>query len=355
MIERRVLPSGRVSYRVRYHGPDGRERSKSFRRRSDAQAYEADVSSQKRRGDWVDPRRGRLLLEDVWMEYERDGMGHLRVTTRENYKYAWRHVAKAFGKWPVASLEHGDVAEWVTKISREIGPDSVRTAYGVLCRVLDHACRTRRVPVNVARGVRLPARPPARERILPVEDVHGLADALPGDGGEVVLSLVYLGLRWSELAGLRVADVDLVRRRVRIVERATEVNGRMDVSGPKSRAGHREVGIPALLHPVLERRVSGQPGDALVFAAPAGGHLRVRNWRRRSGFDKAVEGLGLEVTPHDLRRTFGSLARMAGADLKFIQKAMGHESITTTARIYAHLYDDEVDRVAAALDGLEKP
>ncbi|WP_338752143.1 tyrosine-type recombinase/integrase [Janibacter alittae] len=56
--------------------------------------------------------------------------------------------------------------------------------------------------------------------------------------------------------------------------------------------------------------------------------------------------------PHDLRRTFGSLTRVAGADLRFIQKAMGSGSITTTARIYAHLYDDELDAVAAALDGL---
>lgn len=45
---------------------------------------------------------------------------------------------------------------------------------------------------------------------------------------------------------------------------------------------------------------------------------------------------------------------MAGADLRFIQKAMGHGSITTTARIYAHLYDDELDIVASALDGLGK-
>ena len=35
-----------------------------------------------------------------------------------------------------------------------------------------------------------------------------------------------------------------------------------------------------------------------------------------------------------------------------IQRAMGHESITTTARIYAHLYDDELNVLAAALDGL---
>lgn len=48
------------------------------------------------------------------------------------------------------------------------------------------------------------------------------------------------------------------------------------------------------------------------------------------------------------------LARSAGADLRWIQKAMGHESITTTARIYAHLYDDELDAVADALDELRK-
>lgn len=352
MIERRVLPSGQVSYRVRYYGPDGRQRSKSFRRRGDAHAYEAEVVSQKRRGDWVDPRRGRMILNDVWSEYSRDGMGHLQVTTRANYTNAWRHVSRTLGRWPVASLEHGDVAEWVTSLGKEVGPDTVRTAYGVLCRVLDYACRMRRVPVNVARGVRLPRRPPARERILTMDEVHRLADALPPEGREVVLSLVYLGLRWSELAGLRVSDIDLGRRRVRVVERATEVNGQMDVSAPKSKAGHREIGIPALLFPVLERRVAGRAHDALAFPAPEGGYLRSRNWRRRAGFNTAVSGLGLDVTPHDLRRTFGSLARMAGADLRFIQKAMGHESITTTARIYAHLYDDELDSVAAALDGL---
>lgn len=46
----------------------------------------------------------------------------------------------------------------------------------------------------------------------------------------------------------------------------------------------------------------------------------------------------------------GSLARAAGRGPAVVQKAMGHESITTTARINAHLYDDELDSVAAALD-----
>lgn len=349
MIEKRSLPSGRVSWRVRYYGPDGRERSKSFRLRRDAEAYDAKMRTERQRGDWIDPRRGRVTLWDVWVDYERTGMGHLRETTKASYRNAWRHVDATFGRWPVSKIEHADVADWVTSLSARSGPDLVRYAHRVFCLVLDHAMRTRRVPINAARGVRLPKRPPARDRFLTAPQVQALADKL-GKDGDLVLAMTYLGLRWSELAALKVADVNLIRRRVHIVERATEVGGRVDVAAPKSSASNRHVAIPKLLLPMLTERTEGKAADALVFTAPNGGYLRNRNWRQRSGFDVAVKELGLDITPHDLRRTFGTLARAAGADLRWIQKAMGHESITTTARIYAHLYDDELDSVAAALD-----
>ena len=158
MIERRVLPSGRVSWRVRYYGPDRRERSRSIRLRRDAESFEAKSRTDRQRGDWVDPRRGRVTLAEVWADYERVGMGHLWETTRASYRNAWRHVDRTFGRWPVAKLEHADVADWVTTLSTTSGPDLVRYAHRVLCLVLDHAMRSRRVPVNVARGVRLPSR-----------------------------------------------------------------------------------------------------------------------------------------------------------------------------------------------------
>ncbi len=113
--------------------------------------------------------------------------------------------------------------------------------------------------------------------------------------------------------------------------------------------------MPGLLLPILQSRTSGRKPEALVFPSPAGDYLRNCNWKRMVRWDQVTRDLDLAgVTPHDLRRTYGSLARMAGADLRFIQKAMGHESITTTARIYAHLYDDELDTIASALDGLWK-
>ena len=52
----------------------------------------------------------------------------------------------------VAKIEHADVAEWVAGFGQEAGPDLVRYAHRVLCLVLDHAMRGRRVSTNVARG-----------------------------------------------------------------------------------------------------------------------------------------------------------------------------------------------------------
>jgi integrase len=56
---------------------------------------------------------------------------------------------------------------------------------------------------------------------------------------------------------------------------------------------------------------------------------------------------------HDLRHTYASLSRRAGADLRLLQKAMGHASITVTAHTHADLFDDELDNIAAALDSLD--
>ena len=305
-----------------------------------------------RRGEFVDPQRGQVTLGTLWSEYQQGGMTHLRATTQQNYRMAFRHVLARFEPWPVAKIEHADVAEWVTTLNETKGPETVRYAHRVFCLVLDFGMRTRRLSHNVACGVRLPSRPPSRERILTMAQVEALAAHL-GREGDLVLAMALLGLRWSELAALKVADVGFDRSRVRVIERATEVGGRMDVSAPKSRASARSIGIPPSLRAVLEARTEGRAVDALVFPAPDGGYLRNGNWRYRSGWSAALKATGLVgVTPHDLRRTLGSLARKAGADLRYIQRAMGHESITTTARIYAHLYDDELDEIAAALDGL---
>jgi integrase len=80
----------------------------------------------------------------------------------------------------------------------------------------------------------------------------------------------------------------------------------------------------------------------------------LENWKRAVGWRDAIAQIGRpNLRVHDLRHTYASLARRAGADLRLLQKTMGHASIMVTAHIYADLYDDELDDVASALDALD--
>lgn len=62
---------------------------------------------------------------------------------------------------------------------------------------------------------------------------------------------------------------------------------------------------------------------------------------RRDVFDAAVEA-GLDgLTPHELRHTAASLAVSAGANLKAVQRMLGHASAAMTLDAYSGLFDDD--------------
>jgi integrase len=56
------------------------------------------------------------------------------------------------------------------------------------------------------------------------------------------------------------------------------------------------------------------------------------------------------ITPHDLRHTTASLAISAGANVKAVQRMLGHASAAMTLDIYADLFDDDLDAVGVALN-----
>ncbi|MFC9876828.1 tyrosine-type recombinase/integrase [Nocardia salmonicida] len=56
------------------------------------------------------------------------------------------------------------------------------------------------------------------------------------------------------------------------------------------------------------------------------------------------------VVTHSLRRTAASLAISAGANIKVVQRMLGHKTATLTLDLYGHLFDEDLDPVAAALD-----
>ena len=148
---------------------------------------------------------------------------------------------------------------------------------GVLAGILGVAVRDRRTPANQARGVNLPLKSGKRRIHLSHVQVQLLAD-LVGRQSTLVLFLAYTGLRWGEATGLRISDVDLVRRRVQVTENAVNVGGHIVVGTPKSHQG-RSVPYPLFLAPLLaERCTNGKRSDLLFGKGSV--HQRTPDSRR---------------------------------------------------------------------------
>ena len=255
---------------------------------------------------------------------------------------------------PLFRVEHGEIQAWLAELSaRGLAGASVRTAHGVLSGILGLAVRDRRLPSNPAAGVALPPLREGRRRYLDAGQVEALAE-FAGTGRVAVLVLAYCGLRWSELAALRVRHFDLLRRRLTIEEAATEINGgRIVWRAPKSHE-RRSVPIPRSIVDELAPALASKDRDDLAFSSPMGGVLRNRN-ARAIWFDKAAAAIGQPgLTPHELRHTAASLAVSAGANVKAVQRMLGHASAAMTLDRYADLFDDDLDAVADRLDDVAR-
>ncbi|WP_343212860.1 site-specific integrase [Arthrobacter sp. H20] len=223
-------------------------------------------------------------------------------------------------------------------------------AYGVLASILDEAVADRRILTNPARGVNLPRKVKKQHVYLSHEQIHRLAEE--SKYPTLVLVLAYCGIRWGEAAALRVKDLDMLKRRLRVEENAVQVGSRIEVGTPKNHK-RRTVPFPRFLAEPLARQCEGKERDALVFSGADGGYLRSARVHddNQSWFAGAVKRADVpRVTPHDLRHSAASFAVSAGANVKAVQRMLGHSSAAMTLDVYAELFEDDLDAVADALD-----
>jgi len=258
----------------------------------------------------------------------------------------WRDV-------PLSAVQHSAVTAWVgVLVGSGLSASTVRHAFRVLSLVLDSAVRDGRLARNPASGVRLPRAAKPDKRFLTADQVAMLAHEVgEGQYDLVVRVLAYTGLRFGELAALRTRRVDLLRRRLEVAQAVTEVSGQLEWGETKNHQ-RRSVPIPRSMVDELALLLAGRDPDDLVFTAPDGGVLRLHNFRRRV-FAPAAARAGLAgLTPHELRHTAASLAVAAGANVKAVQRMLGHGSAAMTLDVYAGLFDDDLDGLADRLDAV---
>ena len=354
----RKLGSGR--FQVRYRNSAGRmiPGPGTFATKGDAQRWLATAEADQLRGTFVD-QRGLQLTFDEWADEWLAAKPGQRAATLARDRAAIRtHFSPAIGQLALPAVTPGHIRSIVVSMQAAgLSPKSVRTYVGTLQAIFSAAVDSdllARSPVRPRTLGLAPVRRPERPT-LTAEELLRLAGAMPPRCRVLVLLAGTVGLRWGEAIGLRVGDVDFLRRRLSVRQTVEEVSGRVRVvDSTKSEAGKRTFALPAFLVDELAAHVAsyrlGAAADDLVFLGPKGGILR-RSFEARV-FKPAVEAAGLpsNLTFHGLRHVATTLMIANNEHPKVIQHRLGHADPAMSLGVYGHVPDSLDQDVAGRLD-----
>lgn len=347
---------GKVTrWRVRWVDDSGSEHTKVFERRPDAQAYLDGLSADIHRGECVDPRKSTAAFATVAEEWFSTKQ-HRQPRTVAGYRSLLDTVVlPRWGDVALKKIDYGAYRTWLGSLAidgsqtgKGLSASRITQAHQLVGAVLKHAVRTGKIAKNVAAEVNrtedLPQQTERERRYLSHAELLTLAQAA-GRFETLTLVLGYCGLRFGEAAALRGKHVG--DRELTIRASATHVTGKGIVESTTKTRRTRHVPVPG---PVWDRLKAELPDDAnaLVFPRRRGGLLPIEEYRRE--FDKACAEVGIEgLVPHGLRHTTASLAISAGANVKVVQRMLGHATAAMTLDRYGHLLDDDLSGVVAAL------
>jgi len=182
--------------------------------------------------------------------------------------------------------------------------------------------------------------------------------------GDVCMVLAFTGLRWEELVAVPTAQVDVDAQCITIDRTANKSGGRRDVRDDlKTHAAERVVGIPDIAMPAVRRLLEKEraglkrtegAGFSRLVNGDRGGYLGYATWRRylnpAAGFTAAhVDGMARH-TAHELRHVCASLLIASGASDVQVAAQMGHSRVETTKNIYGHLFAQDRQSIAGAMN-----
>lgn len=325
----------------------------------------------------------------------------LQSSTLRRYKqsFTWQIKPSSIGKLRVRQLTRQHIIAWISTLeqqpryddpSRTLDPYSIRNAFAVLRGALNSAVIDGLMSSSPARKIELPD--PDDEEITPLSmaEVHSFLKLVntaddqgrPHRNATLYHVCIRCGLRMGEVIGLRWRDIDLAHQEMTITG---QVQHKVRKKG-KTKKSHRTLPLSPDLVALLqahqrnqteERALAGPAWNVedLVFCSMNGTPVSGL-WKQFTALQRRV-GLANPCSTcastgqkqgttcpmchghktiarfrfHDLRHTYAALAIAAGVDIYTLSRRMGHESITTTADLYGHLYKGQ-DTDAQAIEHL---
>ena len=224
------------TWQTRWRDIDGRQRARTFRTRALAEKHERKVRTDTDRGLPTAP--GRRLSTAAWATAWLQGAHNLEPSSQRIYREAWAHLEPELGRLPLHKLNAGHIDQALAGYAATgAAPSSVSRAFRTLRTMLNAAVDRDLIVKSPMRGVKAPRVPRQEMRFLSAVELERLASAIDPRYRSLVLVAGWGGLRWGELAGLRMGDVDHDARRV-------HVTGQLSTDGRRWKPETKTSGTP---------------------------------------------------------------------------------------------------------------
>ncbi len=351
-IDKRPSGKWRARYRER---PGGPQRTRQFDRKIDAERWLDGIRGDLARGVYVDPRAGRTRFENFaesWLEAQTFD----ESTRQAVFSRLQVHILPTFANRELRTIRPSAVQAWIRGRSDVCAPRYVRVMLANLSAILGAAVEDGLIASNPcsSRSVRAPA--VDIDRIVPwtSAQVAAVVAAHPVAYRAVPVVAAGAGLRQGEVFGLRVCDVDFLRRRLLVRQQVKLLGGKPTIAPPKGRKT-REVPLADVVGLALAERVRRYPAvdDGLVFTTRERGPLN-RSYYNHHIWKPALRAAGIEPSRtngmHALRHHYASVLLDAGESIRALADYLGHADPGFTLRVYTHLMPSSEDRARGAID-----
>ncbi len=345
--------TGNRPWRVRYRGPDGRERSKSFPSALEGKQFLAEVTVDMAKGSWVDPHHGKMTCGEWIAKWAKTRQGLRPSTLARDESHLKNHVIPFWKDVPLAQVEYLQVQEWIAGlVASGLAAETVRRVVLLLAQPMAAAVKAGRLASSPCEDLALPAIERREIRFLDLSEVLALAEAIDQRYRPLVITGAIGGFRPGELLGLRVSSVNPLAGSIKVSETLHDEPSGLRYGPPKTKAGHRSVSVPKIvmdeIRPLTHHRGLNEP----LFQAPKGGPIRINGFRQRF-WQPAVAQAGLDdLTMHGLRHTAVAMWIFAGASPTEVAQRAGHRSVVTVLDRYGHLFPSTEQRLNDKLDAL---
>ena len=325
------------TWRARIRDREGRQLSRTFKAKADAQAWERQQL--RLRDEGLIPGVSKLTVAD-WSDEWLTGARNIAPSTLVTYQKALKVILPALGNLRLVDLTPARIDAFLTAEKDDYAASTIHRHYRTIHRLCSTAVRRGYLPANPADAVDAPKVPKKQVNYLTAAQLEALAAAIDPRYRAWILVAGYGGLRWGELQALRPEHVH--GNEITVLE---QLSGELKTDGSR-----RRVVLAPSVGAELAAHMKTYPGE-YVFTRPNGeplGHSAFNN----NKFKKALVAAGLDraTRMHDLRHTACALWIQAGAHPKLVADMAGHSSITVTMDRYGHLFPAMHEDVAELVD-----